>query len=190
MPSTGMLSVTPLCGNILAPLINNSSITWTSSPRTEMLSTRVHLPTVDFQPMMDLLIHELHSTITPPNKAEFWSRTPSSITQLGPIETLGPIKQSFPIFAVGSFVFENKTCWVKKRKCRKKNSRSKQDQQILDQLLNLWVFSLPNLPNTYSIQWDNLWADQCPSKIPPKSCSRVFLPQQFSGRFLFQSKLV
>ena len=105
VPSIGIDSVTPLWGKTLAPLINNSSITWTSSPNTEILSILDHFPILDFHPIIDLFTQELSPISTPSNKAEFCNRTPFPITQLGPIETLGPIKQPFPILAEGSFLF-------------------------------------------------------------------------------------
>src|SRR5689334_4051031 len=67
-----------------------------------MLSTLDHFPTVDFHPIMDLFTQALESIITPSSRAEFCKRTPSPMIQLGPMETLGPIKHPLPIFAEGS----------------------------------------------------------------------------------------
>ena len=62
-----------------------------------------HFPTWLFQPMMEELTQACDLTTESASKVHLLRRTPSSITTRGPTTTLGPMRQSLPIFAVGSF---------------------------------------------------------------------------------------
>ena len=121
-----IFSPTDLWGRMLPPLMKTSSLTCTSSPRTDTLSIRAHRPTDEYQPTMDLLIqafffYTCHKwvSLTRMEPVEKWkiitfliwasfistqllSRTPSSIMTPGPMVTFGPILHPFPILAVGS----------------------------------------------------------------------------------------
>ena len=91
-----------LCGRMLPPLTYTSSPMDTSSPSTLTFSRRAHLPMLLFQPTMVLLTHAWSLTLLLASSTQRCSRTPSPTTTFGPIVTLGPMRQFFPILALGS----------------------------------------------------------------------------------------
>ena len=91
-----------LWGNTLAPFRYSSSLTDTSSPRTVTFSIRTHWPTTQFQPTIHDSSHECDLMTALAKIVHFLMQTPSSITTLGPIVTLGPMRQCLPIVALRS----------------------------------------------------------------------------------------
>lgn len=86
----------------LVLLVNKA--TWIQQNLNKSELKLTHFPMMDFQPMMERSIQLLAPTRTPSSNTVFLRRTPSSTTQLGPITTLGPIRQSLPILADGSYI--------------------------------------------------------------------------------------
>ena len=69
--------------------------------RRAQVKRLTHLPTTQLQPMMQELSHECDLTMAPLSSVVRLMHAPSSITTFGPTVTFGPIRQFWPIFAVG-----------------------------------------------------------------------------------------
>lgn len=65
-----------------------------------MFSTRVHRPTVEFQPMIEDWIQAWSRTVALAMMTHRWSLTPGPILAPGPMTTLGPIRAVGSISAV------------------------------------------------------------------------------------------
>ena len=137
------LSLIALWGNIIPPLINNSSCTTTSSPRTVVFSMRTlknqekhidnsiqairkftHCPIQLRQPIIQLEIHEWLLMIESASIVQFFKQTPSWIWTRGPMTTFGPIRHRSPIFAVGSYTKLQLNFSPPKRKQTHRNIRT------------------------------------------------------------------
>ncbi len=98
-----MLVFTLQFGKIIDEFINKLSATATSSPRIDNPSILTQLPIRDFHPIMLPSIKLEFSIVQSDIITEFVILEPLLTTTLGPITTLGPMRLSSLILALGCF---------------------------------------------------------------------------------------